>query len=440
MVRFSRLASHARYPLARVANLLRRRPQYGANERGIDRTESNQIRYVRITDVDSVGRLVPGLGATAEIIDERYLLSNGDILIARSGNTAGKSYMYSSVDGPAIFAGYMIRFCFDPEKVSPAFAFIYTQLPVYHLWVQATRRLTGQPNINAEEYRSLTIPIPPHDVQARLVDQFSKAMQSYNACLADAAALLASIDDYLLGELGITLPPETENTLAHRTFRVAAHELGGWRFDARVHQSDFSLQTSTMPSSPLGVVCHINPRTSFLGLTDDDLAGFIPMDAISDRLGIVKELGQRPVSGSGAYTIFRNRDVVWAKITPCMENGKSAVVDDLTNGVGFGSTEFHVIRPRNASVSPEYIHALLRMTRVRKEAKRYFTGSSGHQRVDDYFLRKLVIPIPPEDLQAKLVAAVRQKRDEAIRLEATATAELETAKREIEAILLGGAA
>lgn len=440
MVRFSRLASHANFPLARVANLLRRRPQYGANERGIDRIDDSQVRYIRITDVDGVGRLVPGLGATAEVIDSRYLLNDGDILLARSGNTAGKSYMFSAGDGPAIFAGYMIRFCFDPAKIDPAFAFIYTQLPVYHLWVQATRRLTGQPNINAEEYRSLTIPVPPIDMQSRIVEQYGMAMRAFNSAQGQSAALLDSIDDYILSELGITLPPETENTLSNRTFHVRAHELGGWRFDPPVHQSKFSLASETLDSVPLARVCHINPRTSFGGLHDNDLAGFVPMDAISDRLGIVEYTGERRIEECVGYTTFRDEDLLWAKITPCMENGKSAVVQGLTNGVGFGSTEFHVIRPRSSSVLPEYVHALLRMGRLRREAKRFFTGSSGHRRVDEDFLKKLVVPVPPVETQERLVQEIRKKRQQAIELENAAVAELEIAKREIEAILLGEAA
>jgi type I restriction enzyme S subunit len=80
------------------------------------------------------------------------------------------------------------------------------------------------------------------------------------------------------------------------------------------------------------------------------------------------------------------------------------------------------------------------MRRVRREAMRFFTGSSGHQRVDDIFLRKLIIPLPPVDVQSRLVEVIRNKRDQAIGMEQQATAELETAKREIEAILLGGAA
>lgn len=301
----------------------------------------------------------------------------------------------------------------------------------------ATRRATGgtRPALDYPALRS--IPIIFDD---RILPMVADARAKRNELLVAASTLLASIDDYLLSELAIVLPPETENTLTYRTFRVAARELGGWRFDPPVHQSKFSLRSQNIESVPLGRACHVNPRTSFSGLLDNDLAGFVPMDAISDRLGTVAYLSERLIEECVGYTTFRDQDVLWAKITPCMENGKSAVVQGLTNGVGFGSTEFHVLRPRSTAIMPEYVHALLRMRRVRKEAKRFFTGSSGHRRVDDAFLRKLVVPVPPLELQIRLIEEVRAKRDQAIALEKAATAQLEAAKREVEAILLGGAA
>lgn len=298
----------------------------------------------------------------------------------------------------------------------------------------------NQSGFAGDRLRALPIPKLTDHQQEAISTILGHSQHAASAKEAEAAALLASIDDYLLSELGIVLPPETVNTLANRTFRVKAYELGGWRFDPPVHQSDFSLQSYTIESVPLGRICHVNPRTAFSQLQGVDLAGFVPMDAISDRLGIVEYQSHRPIEECVGYTTFRDKDVLWAKITPCMENGKSAVVDGLANGVGFGSTEFHVIRPRNASVLPDYVHALLRMGRVRREAKRFFTGSSGHRRVDDAFLRKLVVPVPPLELQIRLIEEVRAKRDQAIALEKAATAQLETAKREVEAILLGGAA
>lgn len=324
--------------------------------------------------------------------------------------------------------------------VTPAFLSVF--LRSSFIVRQTSRLMTGTtlPRLQSDDIRALVIPVPDRATQNQVAEFWHEAERRKLERETQAAALLASIDDYLLSELGIVLPPETENTLENRTFRVSAHELGGWRFDPPVHQSVFSLQSDIIESVPLGQVCHVNPRTSFSGLHKDDLAGFVPMDAISDRLGIVKYLSDRRIEECVGYTIFRDQDVLWAKITPCMENGKSAVADGLTNGVGFGSTEFHVIRPRGGTVMSEYIHALLRMGRVRREAKRFFTGSSGHRRVDDAFLRKLVIPVPSVDVQTRLVEEIRNKREQAIELEAQATAELEAAKRKIEAILLGGAA
>ncbi len=301
----------------------------------------------------------------------------------------------------------------------------------------ATRRATGgtRPALDYPALRSI-----PIIFDERILPIAAVARDKRNQRLAEADELLASIDDYLASELDIVLPKEPENTLVNRTFRVSASKLKGWRFDARVHQSDFSLRSVSLKSEALGRLCRINPPTSFRRLAAEDMAGFVPMDAVSDRLGIVQEHLTRPVADCGAYTVFQDRDIVWAKITPCMENGKSAVVDGLANGVGFGSTEFHVLRPRTAAVLPEYVHALLRMRRVRREAKRFFTGSSGHQRVDDFFLRKLIVPVPTVELQTRLVEVVRDKCDQAISLEKQATAELEGAKRRIEAILLEGTA
>ena len=251
---------------------------------------------------------------------------------------------------------------------------------------------------------------------------------------------MASIDDYLLAELGITLPPEPENTIAKRMFRTKASEVGGWRFDARVHQYDFNLHSATYPSTKLGTICAINPKTVFRGLSVTDDVSFVPMDAISDRLGIIERHETRVLAENAGYTSFREGDLLWAKITPCMENGKSALAEDLHRGVGYGSTEYHVLRSPDGSLDMGYLHALLRMKRVRKAAIRFFTGSSGHQRVDADFLRTLEFPVPPLGVQKALAAEARSRVAKAVQLEGDATEELERAKANIEAILLGDTA
>ena len=94
------------------------------------------------------------------------------------------------------------------------------------------------------------------------------------------------------------------------------------------------------------------------------------------------------------YTYFQEGDVLFAKITPCMENGKCAIAKRLVNGIGFGSTEFHVIRPKE-SVTSEWIYYYLRQETTRKKAKRSMTGSAGQKRVPSLFLQDVEIPLPP---------------------------------------------
>jgi len=190
----------------------------------------------------------------------------------------------------------------------------------------------------------------------------------------------------------------------------------------------------------LGTICAINPKTVFRGLTVDDEVSFVPMDAISDRLGRIERPERRVLAENIGYTCFREGDLLWAKITPCMENGKSAVASNLHKGFGFGSTEYHVLRSPDDRLDIGYLHALLRMKRVRRAAIRFFTGSSGRQRVDPDFLRTLDIPLPPKDIQIEVAETARSRATDAIRLAGEANAELERAKREIEAILLGDAA
>ncbi|WP_050473501.1 restriction endonuclease subunit S [Pannonibacter phragmitetus] len=295
-------------------------------------------------------------------------------------------------------------------------------------------------SVNTPEFRALPVPILDSAAQQRLASRYSTAIEAKKKKLAEADALLASIDDYLLAELGITVPPEPENTIKERMFRTKASDLGGWRFDARVHQYDFNLHSATYPNAKLGTICAINPKTVFRGLTDTDDVSFVPMDAISDRLGIIEKPDTRVLAENVGYTSFREGDLLWAKITPCMENGKSAVAEGLHREFGYGSTEYHVLRSPDGSLDMGYLHALLRMKRVRKAAVRFFTGASGHQRVDADFLRTLELPVPSLEVQKALAAEARARVARAVQLEEEANAELARAKADIEAILLGDVA
>jgi type I restriction enzyme S subunit len=160
-----------KYETIELKKLIIKKPQYGATESGIARVDNLMPRYIRITDIDEGGGLTGDIGVTALNVEEKYVLNDNDILFARSGATVGKCYLHKSenVNYIAFFAGYMIRIVVDANRILPDFLFFYTQTEAYRRWVQAIQRAAGQPNINAEEYRSLPIPLPPITKQREIV-------------------------------------------------------------------------------------------------------------------------------------------------------------------------------------------------------------------------------------------------------------------------------
>ena len=144
----------------------------------------------------------------------------------------------------------------------------------------------------------------------------------------------------------------------------------------------------------------------------------------------------RVIGESGGYTKFQNNDLLWAKITPCMQNGKSGVVTGLQSGVGFGSTEFHIFRAKSKT-NINYIYSLFRLRSLRKYAVLYFSGSAGHQRVSDNFFKRLSIPLPPIEKQTEIADHISKIRNQAKALQQQAKEELEQAKKEVETMILG---
>ena len=122
-----------------------------------------------------------------------------------------------------------------------------------------------------------------------------------------------------------------------------------------------------------------------------------------DVWGVIGHCEARPLAQvSKGYTAFENGDVLFAKITPCMENGKAALARNLTNGVGRGSTEFYILRPGHR-VLGKYIYHFVRRTRFREEAKRNFTGTAGQQRVPKSFMESVSVSLPPLGEQRRIV-------------------------------------
>lgn len=140
----------------------------------------------------------------------------------------------------------------------------------------------------------------------------------------------------------------------------------------------------------ISTLAEINPVNDRPKNIDLDVS-FIPMaDVTESAVWVNKQIRKAGEVYSG-FTSFRDGDVLFAKITPCMENGKGALAKDLKNGIGYGSTEFHVIRAKK-DVSPEFLNQILKYQVTRERALAYFTGSAGQQRVSKDFFDRYLIP------------------------------------------------
>ena len=297
----------------------------------------------------------------------------------------------------------------------------------------ASKRATGGTRPALDYSALFSIPVVN---ERRIYINIQKAVATKKQKEAEAQRLLYGIDDYLLGELGIELPEQEENTIQSRIFIRRLSEVSGGRFDAPIHHKEYSLQTTKYPMVRLKDCVLINPLTSFCQFSPKVLATFIPMEKVSDQYGEADMSECRVLEESGGYTKFQNNDLLWAKITPCMQNGKSAVVSNLKDSIGFGSTEFHIFRAKS-DIDIRYIHTILRLQSLRNHAVLYFSGSAGHQRVADEFFKRLSIPKPSLDKQTEIANHITKIRNQAKQLQKQAKAELDQAKKKVEAIILG---
>ena len=168
---------------------------------------------------------------------------------------------------------------------------------------------------------------------------------------------------------------------------------------------------------PLSQAVEVNPKLDRSLLSDDLDVSFVPMAAVEALSGgidvsTVRKYGEV----KKGYTHFRDGDILFAKVTPCMENGKMAIARKLVNGVGFGSTEFHVLRPR-ADVDARYIYYFVSSQTFRKEASGHMTGAVGLRRVPSAYLEEQLISLPSIEQQREIVAEVEKqfsRLDEAV--------------------------
>lgn len=160
-----------KYKFSKLSDVVTEKPLYGAGEKGIKKR--SDIRYIRITDINEDGTLNDDF-VSAEKVDPKYLLEENDFLIARSGNTVGKTFLYKKEFGKCIYAGYLIKFKLNTKKIIPEYLLYYTKSNIYKQWIASNQRANAQPNINSNEFLNSLIIIPPIEEQNYIVNHLQK--------------------------------------------------------------------------------------------------------------------------------------------------------------------------------------------------------------------------------------------------------------------------
>ena len=180
-------------PIATLKDICVGKLSYGSGAAAVD--YDGVTRYVRITDITDAGELSDDVKSPS-VIDEKYLLNEGDVLFARSGATVGKTLLYREKYGRCIYAGFLIRLIPNTAKVLPDYVFGFTKSTYYKEFVKKTQRAVGQPNINAQEYGDLKICVPPIEQQkafSKFLEQSDKSKFELKQAIENISKLMKSL-------------------------------------------------------------------------------------------------------------------------------------------------------------------------------------------------------------------------------------------------------
>lgn len=274
-------------------------------------------------------------------------------------------------------------------------------------------RLVKFDSVNRETYTTseilkLKIPLPPLEIQREIVEKIKNIQDKIKALQDEEKKLKEEIEAYLYITLGLERKQEKKK---QKVFVMEFKNLDRWDVVYNQNYNDCSLTNNKYQLSKIDDICFINPNVDFKALIQNDAkVSFLPMEDVSSN-GINYFSKERNAIESKGFVKFQNGDLLWAKITPCMQNKKSVVVDNLLNGNGFGSTEFFVLRAKNKNeVDIKFVLHFLRLNSVIEEAKLNFKGSAGQQRVPKSFLENLSIPLPPLKIQKQIVEHIESKQ------------------------------
>ena len=436
MALYNQESHSTQYHKIQLKKLQLKAPQYGAGESGVTRKSYKEPRYIRITDIDSNGIVnSKELGATANNIEDKYILNDGDILFARSGATVGKTYLHKTKPYMCFYAGYLIRFVVNTSLILPEYLFTYTQLPIYKKWIAAIQRPSAQPNINAEEYQSLEIPLPNLDIQHYICNIIKNGYLTKQKKEAEAQKLLDSIDGYILSKLGITMPKSDLN-LKERIFFCNFKQATGGRLDPKFNnqwQKLKSLQCNYPKVTLADVVFNsgqYGANETAIDYKEGDTR-YIRITDIDD-LGCLKENNKVTCKNIEQNYMLHKNDLLFARSGSV---GKCYIHKRISEPAIFAGYLIRFII-NAAIINPDYLFYYCNCS-LYKYWVDTIQRPAVQANINSEEFRQIIIPLPPLAKQQEIADHITALRHQAAQLQQEGKEALEKAKKEVEQMILG---
>lgn len=315
-----------------------------------------------------------------QAISKSLKIKEGDLQLAIVGATMGKVALVSSDMTEFVTQRSLATLRPIIKDLNSIFFFYFASSSYFQdvLWSNAS--YSAQPGIYLNSLSNIDILIPPLPEQksiANYLDTKTAQIDRKIDLLTQKATQYGNLKQSLINETvtrGLDKSVPMKDSVIEWIGEVPEH----WE-TGRI--KDFT-ESNTAVRMPIY-------------LSDTDLVEFVPMTNVDEEVGKIKEFNLVPLKDvASGYTKFKNGDVIFAKITPCMENGNAALVSDLRYNIGFGSTEFMVFRPLK-KLLPKYLHYFLHNFLFRKNAEPFMKGTAGQKRITSLYMAVHYLGLPP---------------------------------------------
>ncbi len=349
--------------------------------------QTSDLRYFGLENIQSfTGKLLSDVELVSEGVGNTF--KKDDVLFGKLRPYLAKVYLAKD-DGLSSTEALIFR---ATENIDPNFLFYYCLSPDFISAVNGTTFGSKMPRASWDDIASFKMVYPSIEEQAQIANFLDHELGKIDALIDKQQLLLDKLAEQRSAVITQAVTKGLNPNAEMKDSGVA------WLGDVPSHWKVKRLR--------FGI--EINPVKSELKIKDDTIVSFVPMESVKydKNLDVTQErLLEEVYKG---YTYFKDNDIVLAKITPCFENGKSAIAKNLMNGIGFGTTELHVLRV-NDSFNEQYLYYLIKSEFFMNVGESEMLGAGGQKRISEEFVKNFLVPFPTFNEQIRIAEFIDQE-------------------------------